>query len=79
MRITATPCMLIHCCISGWEGFGEDPYLQGVAGSLTVKGIQSQGVVCSKCHLWIVYSFMLMNHLTFRLPQENITSLIIRS
>lgn len=29
----------------GWEGFGEDPYLAGVAGALTVEGIQSQGVV----------------------------------
>lgn len=32
---------------SGWEGFGEDPYLQGVAGSETVKGIQDQNVVCT--------------------------------
>ena len=29
-----------------WEAFGEDPYLAGVATSETVKGIQSQNVVC---------------------------------
>ncbi|CDH54259.1 glycoside hydrolase family 3 protein [Lichtheimia corymbifera JMRC:FSU:9682] len=34
----------------GWEGFGEDPYLQGVAGSLTAKGIQSQGVIATGKH-----------------------------
>lgn len=34
----------------GWEAFGEDPYLQGVAGALTVKGIQSEGVVSNDVH-----------------------------
>ncbi|KAI9274731.1 glycoside hydrolase superfamily [Phascolomyces articulosus] len=34
----------------GWEGFGEDPYLQGVSGSLTVEGIQDQGVVAVPKH-----------------------------
>ena len=29
-----------------WEAFGEDPYLQGVAGSEYVKGLHSQNVVC---------------------------------
>lgn len=29
----------------GWEAFGEDPYLAGVATAETVQGIQSQGVV----------------------------------
>lgn len=38
----------------GWEGFGEDPYLAGVAGVETMKGIHSQGVVsrsrsCNQC------------------------------
>jgi beta-glucosidase len=28
-----------------WEGFGEDPYLTGVMGALTVEGIQAEGVV----------------------------------
>ena len=31
----------------GWEAFGEDPYLQGVAGSEYVKGLQDQNVVCT--------------------------------
>lgn len=30
-----------------WEGFGSDPYLQGVAGAETVKGIQSEGVMAT--------------------------------
>jgi beta-glucosidase len=29
-----------------WEGFGEDPFLAGVASVETINGIQSQGVVC---------------------------------
>lgn len=37
--------MLILLLCSGWEGFGEDPYLQGVAGVETIKGIQDQNVV----------------------------------
>jgi hypothetical protein len=28
-----------------WEGAGEDPFLVGVVASLTVKGIQQNGVV----------------------------------
>jgi beta-glucosidase len=28
-----------------WEGFGEDPYLTGVMGGITVAGVQSKGVV----------------------------------
>lgn len=35
-----------------WEAFGEDPYLQGVAGALTVKGIQSEGVVSIHVHIF---------------------------
>ncbi|CDK26550.1 unnamed protein product [Kuraishia capsulata CBS 1993] len=34
-----------------WEGFGADPYLQGVGGSLTVQGIQDQGLVATVKHL----------------------------
>lgn len=33
-----------------WEGFGADPYLQGVAGAETVKGIQSEGVMATIKH-----------------------------
>ncbi|KAI9493635.1 glycoside hydrolase superfamily [Zychaea mexicana] len=33
-----------------WEGFGEDPYLQGVAGAETVLGIQEEGVVATAKH-----------------------------
>lgn len=33
-----------------WEGFGSDPYLQGVAGAQTIKGIQSEGVMASVKH-----------------------------
>lgn len=38
----------------GWEAFGEDPYLQGVAGALTVKGIQSEGVVSIHFHSFVL-------------------------
>ena len=32
-----------------WEGFGSDPYIQGVGGYETVKGIQDAGVqACAK-------------------------------
>lgn len=33
-----------------WEGFGPDPYLQGIGGSQTVKGIQDQGVMATIKH-----------------------------
>ncbi|KEY72847.1 hypothetical protein S7711_04428 [Stachybotrys chartarum IBT 7711] len=33
-----------------WEGFGADPYLQGIAGSQTIKGIQDQGVIATIKH-----------------------------
>ncbi|KAK4234123.1 glycoside hydrolase [Achaetomium macrosporum] len=33
-----------------WEGFGADPYLQGVAGAETVRGIQSEGVMATIKH-----------------------------
>ncbi|KAG0175260.1 hypothetical protein DFQ28_002120 [Apophysomyces sp. BC1034] len=33
-----------------WEGFGEDPYLSGEAAAETVKGVQSQGVICVAKH-----------------------------
>jgi len=33
-----------------WEGFGADPYLQGVAGAQTIKGIQDRGVMATIKH-----------------------------
>lgn len=33
-----------------WEGFGSDPYLQGIAGAETIKGIQSEGVMATIKH-----------------------------
>jgi len=33
-----------------WEGFGADPYLQGIAGAETTKGIQSEGVMATIKH-----------------------------
>lgn len=40
-----------------WEGFGSDPYLQGVAAAETIKGIQEEGVMATikVCHS-IVFS-----------------------
>ncbi|KAI8063934.1 glycoside hydrolase superfamily [Gongronella butleri] len=34
-----------------FEGFGEDPYLSGVATQITVEGIQSKGVMANAKHL----------------------------
>ena len=34
----------------GWEGFGEDPYLSGIAASQLIKGIQSSGVIATVKH-----------------------------
>ncbi|KAL2366130.1 hypothetical protein RJZ56_000970 [Blastomyces dermatitidis] len=34
-----------------WEGFGMDPSLQGIASSLTIKGVQSSGVIATVKHL----------------------------
>lgn len=33
-----------------WEGFGTDPYLQGVAAAETIRGIQDQGVIATAKH-----------------------------
>ncbi|QSZ36677.1 hypothetical protein DSL72_006558 [Monilinia vaccinii-corymbosi] len=33
-----------------WEGFGTDPYLQGIAAALTIKGIQEEGVIATIKH-----------------------------
>ncbi|KAF5007476.1 hypothetical protein FDECE_6198 [Fusarium decemcellulare] len=33
-----------------WEGFGPDPYLQGIAGAETIKGIQDQGIMATIKH-----------------------------
>ncbi|CAK7204078.1 hypothetical protein SEUCBS139899_006829 [Sporothrix eucalyptigena] len=34
-----------------WESFGADPVLQAVGGSLTVQGVQEQGVIATVKHL----------------------------
>lgn len=34
-----------------WEGFGSDPVIQGIAGALTIKGVQEQGVIATIKHL----------------------------
>lgn len=33
-----------------WEGFGSDPYLQGIAGAETIRGIQSEGIMATVKH-----------------------------
>ncbi|ROT40967.1 beta-glucosidase [Sodiomyces alkalinus F11] len=33
-----------------WEGFGSDPYLQGIAAAETIKGVQDQGVMATIKH-----------------------------
>ncbi|KAK2074940.1 hypothetical protein P8C59_009110 [Phyllachora maydis] len=33
-----------------WECFGADPYLQGVAGAQTIRGVQSEGVMATIKH-----------------------------
>ncbi|KAF3214672.1 hypothetical protein TWF191_009664 [Orbilia oligospora] len=33
-----------------WEGFGSDPYLQGVASGITIEAIQSEGVIATAKH-----------------------------
>lgn len=33
-----------------WEGFGSDPYLQGVAARLTVRSIQNEGLIATVKH-----------------------------
>ncbi|KAI0602672.1 glycoside hydrolase family 3 protein [Biscogniauxia sp. FL1348] len=34
-----------------WEGFGADPYLQGIAAARSVKGIQDEGVMATIKHM----------------------------
>ncbi|ODV93516.1 hypothetical protein PACTADRAFT_5293 [Pachysolen tannophilus NRRL Y-2460] len=34
-----------------WESFGNDPYLEGIAGRVTVEGIQEEGVIACVRHL----------------------------
>jgi beta-glucosidase-like glycosyl hydrolase len=34
-----------------WEGFGADPYLQGIAAAQSIKGIQDEGVMATVKHL----------------------------
>ncbi|KAH8792067.1 glycoside hydrolase superfamily [Hyaloscypha finlandica] len=33
-----------------WEGFGADPVLQGIAGALTIQGIQEEGIIATIKH-----------------------------
>jgi len=33
-----------------WEGFGADPVLQATGASLTIKGVQEQGVIATIKH-----------------------------
>jgi beta-glucosidase-like glycosyl hydrolase len=42
-----------------WEGFGPDPYLQGVAASETIGGIQSEGVIATAKHFILKYDMTL--------------------
>ena len=55
---------LLHCCLTllgpigklpaggrNWEGFGSDPYLQGVGAYETIRGIQAQGVIATAKHV----------------------------
>ena len=39
-----------------WEGFGEDPYLTGIMGQLSIQGVQDYGVVCEIATFRIVFS-----------------------
>ncbi|KAI1635549.1 glycoside hydrolase family 3 protein [Biscogniauxia mediterranea] len=34
-----------------WEGFGADPYLQGIAAARSIKGIQDEGVMATIKHM----------------------------
>ncbi|KAI1845030.1 hypothetical protein JX266_008823 [Neoarthrinium moseri] len=34
-----------------WEGFGADPYLQGIAAAESIKGIQDEGIMATIKHL----------------------------
>jgi beta-glucosidase len=47
-----------------WEGFGPDPYLQGIAGAETIRGIQDQNVMATIKH------FVANEHEHFRQPWE---------
>ncbi|EPS41695.1 hypothetical protein H072_4407 [Dactylellina haptotyla CBS 200.50] len=54
VNVILGPCMgpLGRFPVGGrnWEGFGSDPYLQGVASSITVQAIQSEGVIATAKH-----------------------------
>ncbi|KAF3939132.1 Beta-glucosidase [Dactylella cylindrospora] len=54
VNILLGPCMgpLGRFPVGGrnWEGFGSDPYLQGVASAITVEAIQEQGVIATAKH-----------------------------
>ena len=44
------PLDICSRCCRNWEGFGSDPYLQGVGAYETILGIQSQGVIATAKH-----------------------------
>ncbi|KAI9286528.1 beta-glucosidase [Umbelopsis sp. AD052] len=53
VNVALTPMMnLMRSPYAGrnWEGAGEDPFLVGVVASLTVKGIQENGVIATAKH-----------------------------
>jgi hypothetical protein len=47
--------LLLTTVYRNWEGFGADPYLQGVAAAETIKGIQSSGVIATAKHFILKY------------------------
>ena len=53
INIMLGPCLnIMRMPIAGrvWESYGEDPFLNGEAGALIIKGIQSQGVIATAKH-----------------------------
>ena len=53
VNVMLGPCVGMMRCPQGgrgWEGYGEDPYLAGVAAAEVIKGIQSQNVIASLKH-----------------------------
>ena len=53
IHVMLGPCVGMMRCPGGgrgWEGYGEDPYLSGIAAAEVIKGIQSQNVIASLKH-----------------------------
>jgi hypothetical protein len=48
--------LLLTSIYRNWEGFGTDPYLQGLAAAETIKGIQSSGVIATAKHFILKYA-----------------------